>query len=58
MGSFKRALFGYRRPDVEAAISTRDARIGLLERQVAECERQAEAIAEHGGGDSPRSRGW
>jgi hypothetical protein len=31
MGSFKRSLFGYRRPDVEAAISTRDSRIRDLE---------------------------
>jgi hypothetical protein len=30
MGSFKRVLFGYRRPDVDAAISTRDARIWAL----------------------------
>lgn len=46
MGSFKRAFFGYRRPDVEVAISTRDSRIRLLERKSAECERQAEAFAE------------
>ncbi len=31
MGSFKGSLFGYRRPDVEAAISTRDSRIRYLE---------------------------
>jgi uncharacterized coiled-coil protein SlyX len=35
MGSFKRVLLGYRRLDVDAAISGRDARIGKLERQVA-----------------------
>lgn len=46
MGSFKRALFGYRRPEVEAAISGRDWRIGVLEREVAAGERQAETIAE------------
>jgi hypothetical protein len=46
MGSFKRAFFGYSRPDVEVAISTRDSRIRLLERKSAECERQAEAFAE------------
>jgi hypothetical protein len=46
MGSFKRVLFGYRRPDVEAAISARDWRIGILERKATECERQAEAMAE------------
>ncbi len=32
MGSFKRALLGYRRSDVDAAISTLDARIWALER--------------------------
>jgi hypothetical protein len=32
MGSFKRALLGYRRGEVEAAIATRDAQIGVLER--------------------------
>ncbi len=46
MGSFKRALWGYRRPDVEAAISARDGRIGILERRAAECEGQAATIAE------------
>ena len=34
MGSFKRVLLGYRRPDVDAAIATRDARIWALERDV------------------------
>jgi hypothetical protein len=34
MGSFKRVLLGYRRLDVDAAISTRDARIWALERDV------------------------
>jgi hypothetical protein len=33
MGSFKWAVFGYRRGEVEAAIATRDARIGSLERE-------------------------
>jgi hypothetical protein len=46
MGSFKRAFFGYRRPEVEAAIATRERRIQALERQVGECGRQAEEIAE------------
>ena len=32
MGSFKWALLGYRRGEVEAAMATRDARIGSLER--------------------------
>jgi chromosome segregation ATPase len=34
MGSFKRALLGYRRDQVDAAIGARDARIGELEGQV------------------------
>ncbi len=46
MGSFKRALFGYRRPDVDAAVAVRDGRIGTLEGQAGECERQAATIAE------------
>ncbi len=46
MDRFKRALFGYRRPDVDAAISARDGRIGALEPKAAECERQAGALAE------------
>lgn len=45
MGSFKRVLFGYRRPDVEAAIFARDGRIRILERRTAECEEQAAAMA-------------
>jgi hypothetical protein len=43
MGSFKRALFGYRRFDVDDAISTRDAQIMGLEMKSG---RQAKAIAE------------
>ncbi len=35
MGSFKRVLLGYRRPEVDAAIYARDIRIGELERQLA-----------------------
>jgi chromosome segregation ATPase len=35
MSSFKRSLLGYRRPDVDAAISARDARIGELESALA-----------------------
>jgi hypothetical protein len=46
MGSFKRVLFGYRRPDVEAAIFVRDGRIRILERRSAECERQAAAMTD------------
>ena len=46
MGSFKRVLFGYRRPDVEAAIFARDGRIRILERRSVECERQAAAMVD------------
>ncbi len=41
MASFKRALFGYRRPDVDAAISSREARIAKLERHAGTVERHA-----------------
>jgi hypothetical protein len=40
MGSFKRVLLGYRRLDVDAAISTRDARIWALERDVEDAVEQ------------------
>ena len=33
MGSFRRAFLGYRRAEVDAAIGSRDARIGQLERE-------------------------
>jgi hypothetical protein len=46
MGSFRRAFFGYRRPDVEAAMSARNGRIEILQRGAAECERQERAVAE------------
>jgi hypothetical protein len=46
MGSFKRALFGYRRLDVDAAVATRDGRIETLEGRAVECERQTATIAE------------
>jgi hypothetical protein len=36
MGSFKRAFLGYRRQDVDAAMSAREARIGALERDAEE----------------------
>jgi uncharacterized coiled-coil protein SlyX len=36
MGSFQRAFLGYRRPEVDAAIQARDARIEDLSRQAAE----------------------
>jgi len=40
MGSFKRVLLGYRRDEVDAAIATRDARIGALERDAEEARGQ------------------
>ena len=43
MGSFKRALLGYRRDEVDAAVVVRDARIGALEQDAA---RAVEATAE------------
>ncbi len=46
MDRFKRVFFGYRRPDVDAAISALDGRIDALEPRAAECERQVAAIAE------------
>ena len=46
MGSFKRALFGYRRSEVEATIVSRDIRIGALERELAgAAEMEAEVAA-------------
>jgi hypothetical protein len=36
MGSFKRALLGYRRQDVDAVIGARDVRISALEREAGE----------------------
>jgi hypothetical protein len=47
MGSFKRALLGYRRDEVDAAIVLRDARIGALEQDAAKAvEATAEVEAE------------
>ena len=45
MGSFKRALFGYRRQDVEAAIQVRDSRIWTLEHNVESILGQAKDAA-------------
>ncbi|HEY5816336.1 MAG TPA: hypothetical protein VIS95_08350 [Solirubrobacterales bacterium] len=48
MGSFKRALLGYRREEVDAAIAARDARFGALEdeaREAAETAVRAESEA-------------
>ncbi len=49
MGSFKRVFLGYRRPDVDAAISARDARVGALERDAEDAaERLREATGSAG----------
>lgn len=46
MGSFKRSLFGYRRPEVDVTIASRDSRIGALERELAAAaEMEAEVAA-------------
>jgi hypothetical protein len=45
MGSFKWALLGYRRGEVEAAMKTRDARIGSLERDGEEAERELASLS-------------
>jgi hypothetical protein len=46
MGSFKRALFGYRRPDVDAALAARDARSWALERDAEEALERWRAAAD------------
>jgi hypothetical protein len=45
MGSFKRSFLGYRRAEVDAAISSREGRIGALEREVADAIVQMEQMA-------------
>jgi uncharacterized coiled-coil protein SlyX len=46
MDRFKRALFGYRRPDVDVAITECEGLIGALEPKAARCDRQTATIAE------------
>lgn len=46
MGSFNRALFGYRRSEVTAAIDACDARIRSLEREAADANGRVRAAAE------------
>jgi hypothetical protein len=41
MGSFKRALLGYRRGEVDAAVTARDEQIGALERVAGDAAEQA-----------------
>jgi len=45
MDRFKRALFGYRRPDVDTAITECEGLIGALEPKAARCDRQTATIA-------------
>ncbi len=50
MGSFKRALFGYRRSDVDAAIGDREEQIANLQEKAADALerwREASGLAEH-----------
>jgi hypothetical protein len=46
MGSFKRALLGYRRRDVDEAISMRDSWVEVLEREREDAEARARIAAE------------
>jgi hypothetical protein len=46
MGSFKRALFGYRRSEVETALATHEARIGVLERDAQDADERARSATE------------
>ncbi len=46
MGGFKRALLGYRRGEVEAAIGARDARIGALEREARDSVERGRSAAD------------
>jgi hypothetical protein len=46
MATFKRALLGYRREEVDAAISARDARIGALERDTEDADARARIATE------------
>jgi hypothetical protein len=46
MDRFKRALFGYRRPDVDTAMTACEGLIGALEPKAARCDRQAATISE------------
>jgi len=44
MGSFKRALFGYRREEVDAALSTRDAAIEAVEHHASTAEAELASL--------------
>jgi chromosome segregation ATPase len=45
MGSFKRALFGYRRPEVDEAIASRETRIRGLQVRARACEEESQRRA-------------
>jgi hypothetical protein len=45
MGSFKRALLGYRRSEVDAAIAARDARIATAEGEAAAAETELSSLS-------------
>jgi hypothetical protein len=45
MGSFKRALFGYRREDVDAALSARDAAIEAVELHASSAEAELTSLS-------------
>jgi DNA repair exonuclease SbcCD ATPase subunit len=45
MGSFKRALFGYRRPDVDEAIASHETRIRGLQKRAGACEAESQRRA-------------
>jgi Rad3-related DNA helicase len=46
MGSFRRSLLGYRRADVDAALASRDADLGLRNERIADLEGQLPRIGE------------
>jgi DNA repair exonuclease SbcCD ATPase subunit len=45
MGSFKRAFFGYRRPDVDEAIASNETRIRGLQKRAGACEAESQRRA-------------
>jgi hypothetical protein len=45
MGSFKRALFGYRREEVDAALSARDAAIDAVERHASAADAELASLS-------------
>lgn len=49
MGSFKRALLGYRRNDVDVAVATRDARIWALQRDLEDAIEESREAADAAG---------